>query len=150
MALPLLVQSPQTLTLPLAPAIPPFPLPCPRRCWTCLALPQPKRHAPLSTSALQPFTQTPPRHTHPPTHTHFILEPLLPLQVLDLSHAASANDMRPSDLCSLYFTPQPQTGTLALFDCALQVLDLSHAASANDMRPSRLSVMVGACRTFIR
>lgn len=33
----------------------------------------------------------------------------------------------------------------------MQVLDLSHAAAAsNDMRPSRLSVMVGACRTFIR
>jgi transcription initiation factor TFIIH subunit 2 len=31
-----------------------------------------------------------------------------------------------------------------------QVLDLSHAVAINDMRPSRLSVMVGACRSFIR
>lgn len=43
-----------------------------------------------------------------------------------------------------------RTHTDCLLPIRVQVLDLSHAASASDMRPSRLSVMVGACRTFIR
>lgn len=33
---------------------------------------------------------------------------------------------------------------------AVQVVDLSRAASVQDMRPSRMSVMVDACRRFIR